>query len=58
MAEQTLLIIEDDQGIVRLLSFNLEREGYKVLIAMDGDVSLESELQRGSALRVILGRAG
>ncbi|WP_026842287.1 response regulator [Citrifermentans bremense] len=33
---ETILIIEDERDLAELLAFNLEREGYKTLIAADG----------------------
>jgi DNA-binding response OmpR family regulator len=40
MRKTTLLVIEDDPDIVELLRYNLEREGYRVLVAMDGERGL------------------
>ena len=40
MRKQTLLVIEDDPDIVELLRYNLEREGYRVLVATDGERGL------------------
>ena len=34
---KTVLIVEDEQNIVDILSFNLEREGYDTLEAYDGN---------------------
>ena len=31
-----ILIVEDEQGLVTLLSYNLEKQGYTVLVCMDG----------------------
>ena len=36
-----VLIIEDEKEIVRLLKYNLEKEGYAVLSAADGQAGLE-----------------
>ncbi|ACH38860.1 winged-helix phosphate transcriptional response regulator [Citrifermentans bemidjiense Bem] len=33
---ETILIIEDERDLAELLAFNLEREGYKTIIAADG----------------------
>ena len=33
---KTILIVEDEQNIVDILSFNLSREGYDTLEAYDG----------------------
>ena len=40
MRKSTLLVIEDDPDIVELLRYNLEREGYRVLVATDGERGL------------------
>ena len=31
-----ILIVEDEQGLVTLLSYNLEKQGYQVSVCMDG----------------------
>ena len=36
-----VLIVEDEQAIVEILQFNLKREGYETLAAMDGTTGLE-----------------
>ncbi len=41
MSKATILIVEDEQDIRELLSFNLERDGYTVLQAADGKKGLE-----------------
>ena len=38
---QIILIIEDERDLAELLAFNLEREGYKAVMAMDGVEGLE-----------------
>lgn len=38
---KTILVIEDERDLLDLISFNLEREGYKVLTALDGATGLE-----------------
>lgn len=35
-----LLIVEDEKPIVKLLKYNLEREGYSTLVANDGETAL------------------
>ena len=40
MRKTTLLVIEDDPDIVELLRYNLEREGFRVLVATDGERGL------------------
>ena len=39
--EKTILIIEDEKPIVDILTFNLVREGYKVVSALDGEAGVE-----------------
>jgi len=38
---KTVLIVEDERPIVEILKFNLKREGYEVLEALDGATGLE-----------------
>jgi two-component system phosphate regulon response regulator PhoB len=40
MRKTTLLVIEDDPDIVELLRYNLEREGFRVLVTTDGERGL------------------
>jgi len=37
----TVLIVEDERAIVEIVKFNLQREGYQVLEALDGETGLE-----------------
>ncbi len=39
---KTILVIEDEKDLAELISFNLEKEGYRVLTAVDGASGLES----------------
>lgn len=39
MAE-TILVVDDEKPIAQILKFNLEREGYRVLLAYDGEEAL------------------
>lgn len=39
-----ILIIEDEQSILKLLSYNIEREGYEVESSMDGQEGLDMAL--------------
>lgn len=39
--EKKILIVEDEQAIVDIISFNLEREGYTVFAAYDGEEGVE-----------------
>lgn len=38
----TILIIEDEKELAELVAFNLEREGYRAVIALDGVSGLEA----------------
>lgn len=40
MSRQTLLIIEDEQSLSEVLAYNLEREGFRVITAADGEEGL------------------
>ena len=39
---KTILVVEDEKDMSHLLRFNLERAGYKVLIAEDGEAALQT----------------
>ena len=39
--EKTVLVVEDEANIVTILTINLEKEGYRVLSAYDGQAGLE-----------------
>jgi len=39
---QTILIIEDERDLAELLAFNLEKEGFRTIIALDGAEGLEA----------------
>lgn len=41
----SILVIEDDPASLELLKYLLERAGYKVYVAVDGAVGLETALQ-------------
>jgi len=38
---KTVLIVEDERPIVEILKFNLKREGYETMEALDGETGLE-----------------
>ncbi len=44
--ERTVLVVEDEANIVDILAFNLQREGYNVLSAYDGQAGLELALEK------------
>ncbi len=39
---KTILVIEDERDLVELISFNLEKEGYRVITATEGSTGLET----------------
>jgi two-component system phosphate regulon response regulator PhoB len=39
---KTILVIEDEKDLAELIAFNLEKEGYKTLLALDGISGLEA----------------
>ena len=47
---KTILIVEDEQNIVDILSFNLMREGYDTLEALDGPTGLQLALEQNPDL--------
>ena len=53
MAKESVLIVEDDPDIVELLQYTLEREGYPVLIARDGEKGLVEAKRRKPGLIVL-----
>ncbi|MDD5509752.1 MAG: response regulator transcription factor [Dehalococcoidales bacterium] len=46
MAERTVLIVEDDRALLDVLKFNLTKEGYHVITALDGSQALEAARQK------------
>ena len=40
MAREKLLVVEDDRNLVKLLKYNLEKEGWRVVSAADGEAGL------------------
>ncbi len=41
MPKSKILVVEDEKNIVRVVTYNLEREGYHVSVAKDGEEALE-----------------
>ena len=44
--KKTVLIVEDEKSIVDIVRFNLEREGYAVLTAYDGEAGLRAAQEK------------
>lgn len=41
MAQETILIVEDDKDINELIQYHLDKEGYRVMAARDGEAALD-----------------
>lgn len=41
MAHEKVLVVEDEQDILELLTYNLEKEGYRTVTALTGEEALE-----------------
>lgn len=42
MAQETILLVEDDKNILELLQYNLSREGYRTIAAPTGEEALKT----------------
>ncbi len=52
MKERTILIVEDDKALIEVLKYNLGKEGYNIVTALDGSQAIE--VARKSRPNVIL----
>ncbi len=50
MAHESILVVEDDEDILELITYNLRREGYSVMTAETGEQALEKARTRPPAL--------
>ncbi len=46
----TILIVDDEKPIVEILQYNLEKEGYRVITAFDGEEALDKVMQENPDL--------
>ena len=53
MPDQKVLVVEDEENLVEALRYNLEKEGYDVLTAMDGEKGLELAKASNPALIIL-----
>ncbi len=53
MAQEKILVVEDDKDIVRLLKYNLEKEGYRVSAAADGEAGLTAARKERPELLIL-----
>ncbi len=42
MSQQSILVVEDDQNIAKLVKYNLEKAGYRCTVTITGEDALES----------------
>jgi two-component system phosphate regulon response regulator PhoB len=40
MPKKTVLVIEDDRSLAEVINYNLQREGYNVILSHDGEDGL------------------
>ncbi|MGC9312011.1 MAG: response regulator, partial [Sediminispirochaetaceae bacterium] len=40
MANETILIVDDEEDILQLIRYNLEKEGYRTIITTSGEQAL------------------
>jgi len=50
---QQILVAEDDPGLNRLISFKLEKEGFKAISAFDGKKALKTALEENISAIVL-----
>lgn len=53
MAKETILVIDDDKDIQKLLQYNLEKEGFQALVARTGEEGFEMARIKSPALVVL-----
>jgi DNA-binding response OmpR family regulator len=53
VAQEKILVVEDDKDIVRLLKYNLEKEGYRVVAASDGESGLAAARKERPELLIL-----
>ena len=42
MSKETILIVEDDKNISKLIKYNLEKEGFRCLVSFDGEDAIKT----------------
>ena len=52
-SKKSILVVEDDESIMEILKYNLEREGYNVLCRSDGREGLDAALAQPPDLVVL-----
>lgn len=44
--KDTILIVEDEKDIAKMIEYNLKKEGYKTIIASDGEVAIDAAISK------------
>jgi len=53
MAKEKILVVEDDEDILELITYNLKKEGYQVFTCTSGELALDSARKNNPALVVL-----
>lgn len=53
MAKPTILVIDDEKDILKLVQYNFEKEGYQVVVARSGEEGLEAAKAKLPALIIL-----
>ncbi len=53
MSQQAVLVIEDEENLLKAIKYNLEQDGYKVQSAMDGEQGLEMARQTQPSMIIL-----
>jgi two-component system cell cycle sensor histidine kinase/response regulator CckA len=53
-AQKTVLVVEDERSMLRLLERFLSRQGYQVLLAADGEQAIDGYCRRKTEIDVVL----
>ena len=53
MSRQSVLVVEDEEDIMEVIRFNLEKEGYEVNQALSGEKALQ-EIENNLPRQVLL----
>jgi phosphate regulon transcriptional regulator PhoB len=51
--KETILIVEDEKDIVKMLEYNLRKEGFKIISAYDGEDALDSVTRKHPDLIIL-----
>lgn len=51
--KETILIVEDEKDIVKMLEYNLKKEGFKTLSAYDGEYALDLAVRKNPDLVIL-----